>query len=113
MNVITLDVGWNEYDQQWHRLTPVTLAPLCDPNFIRSPHLWPLRAEINAVRYERGTLGMPRSDGFDTGGCQLFFPHLPTPHLDGQYTVFGKIVEGLEVMDAIERGDKIVKATIK
>lgn len=71
-----------------------------------------LRAEINRVPYERGTLGMPRSQGFDTGGSQIFLTHLPTPHLDGQYTVFGKITRGLDVLDRIERGDKIVSARV-
>jgi cyclophilin family peptidyl-prolyl cis-trans isomerase len=74
---------------------------------------WSVRAEINAIPYERGTLGMPRSAGFDTGGCQLFFTHLPTPHLDGYYTVFGKVLKGLDVIDKIEIGDKIVKATLR
>ncbi len=74
---------------------------------------WSVRAEINAIPYERGTLGMPRSAGFDTGGCQLFFTHLPTPHLDGYYTVFGKVVKGLDVIDKIEIGDKIVKASLR
>jgi len=66
-----------------------------------------LRDEINGVRYERGTLGMPKA-GKDTGGCQLFITHVPTPHLDGNYTVFGRVVVGLEVIDAIEVGDVIL-----
>jgi cyclophilin family peptidyl-prolyl cis-trans isomerase len=71
-----------------------------------------LRAEINPNRFLRGALGMPRSAGFDTGGSQLFFSLLPTPHLDGQYTVYGQVVEGAEVLDRLERGDRIVKARI-
>ena len=47
---------------------------------------------------------MPNS-GHDTGGCQIFITHLPTPHLDGRYTVFGGVVEGLEVVDAVGVGD--------
>ena len=99
---------------QWHRVVPSFVIQGGDPNGTgMGDSGWSLRAEINRTRYERGTLGMPRSDGFDTGGCQLFFTHLPTPHLDGQYTVFGRIVKGLEVMDAIERGDVIVSATVR
>ncbi len=98
----------------WHRVVPAFVIQGGDPGGTGMGDAgWPLRAEINPIRYERGTLGMPRSDGFDTGGCQLFFTHLPTPHLDGQYTVFGRIVKGLDVMDAIERGDKIIKATVR
>jgi cyclophilin family peptidyl-prolyl cis-trans isomerase/HEAT repeat protein len=67
-----------------------------------------LRDEIGDVRYGRGTLGMPKA-GKDTGGCQLFITHVPTPHLDGNYTVFGQVVEGLEVIDAIEVGDAILR----
>jgi cyclophilin family peptidyl-prolyl cis-trans isomerase/HEAT repeat protein len=66
-----------------------------------------MRDEINTVRYDRGTLGMPKA-GKDTGGCQLFITHVPTPHLDGNYTVFGQVVAGLEVIDAIEVGDAIL-----
>jgi cyclophilin family peptidyl-prolyl cis-trans isomerase/HEAT repeat protein len=73
---------------------------------------WNLRAEINPIPFERGTLGMPRSAGFDTGGCQLFITHLPTPHLDGYYTVFGKVTRGMDVVDRIEAGDRIVEASV-
>jgi cyclophilin family peptidyl-prolyl cis-trans isomerase len=71
-----------------------------------------LRAEINEQRFDRGTLGMPRGDDFDTGGAQLFFNHIPTPHLDGQYTVFGQIRSGLPVVDQIEQGDLILTARV-
>lgn len=68
-----------------------------------------LRDEINRRRYGRGTLGMPKA-GKDTGGCQLFLTHVPTPHLDGLYTVFGRVVEGLDVLDRLEVGDRILRA---
>jgi cyclophilin family peptidyl-prolyl cis-trans isomerase len=74
---------------------------------------WSLRAEINPMPYKRGTLGMPRSAGFDTGGCQIFITHVPTPHLDGYYTVFGQVVSGLDAMDRIEVGDRITRAQVK
>jgi len=67
---------------------------------------WTLPDELSGLHFERGVLGMPKA-GKDTGGCQLFFCHLPTPHLDAQYTVFGRIVEGLEVLDLLEEGDGI------
>ncbi|TNE48526.1 MAG: hypothetical protein EP343_15680 [Deltaproteobacteria bacterium] len=72
-----------------------------------------LRAEINRKRYQRGTLGMPRAQGWNTGSVQLFFTHTPTPHLDGRYTVFGQIINGLEVMDKIEEGDRIIRFDLK
>jgi len=71
-----------------------------------------LRAEVNTLPYKRGSLGMPRSSGFDTGGSQLFFTYIPTPHLDGQYTMFGQVTKGMDVVDQLERGDEIVKAEL-
>lgn len=71
-----------------------------------------LRDEINRLPFDRGAVGMPKA-GKDTGGCQLFITYLPTPHLDGRYTVFGKVVSGLEVVDKLEPGDKIRRAFVK
>jgi cyclophilin family peptidyl-prolyl cis-trans isomerase len=70
-----------------------------------------VRAEVNSRRFSRGALGMPRSQGFDTGGVQFFIVHIPSPHLDGQYTVFGQVVRGLDVVDDIEAGDVVLRAT--
>ena len=60
-----------------------------------------LNDEINAVPFLRGAVGMP-SSGPDTAGCQLFVTHVPTPHLDGNYTVFARVVDGGEVLDALD-----------
>ncbi|MCA1632534.1 MAG: peptidylprolyl isomerase [Acidobacteria bacterium] len=70
-----------------------------------------IRCEINTVPYERGAVGMALS-GKDTGGSQWFVTHSPQPHLDGGYTVFGRVTEGLEVIDRITRGDRIRSITI-
>lgn len=72
---------------------------------------WTLPDERSDLRYQRGTLGMPRA-GADTGGCQLFFCHGPTPHLDGRYTIFGRARRGLEVIDRLEEGDLILKVRV-
>jgi cyclophilin family peptidyl-prolyl cis-trans isomerase len=58
--------------------------------------------------YLRGTLGMALS-GKDTGGSQFFFTHAPQPHLDGRYTAFGEVVEGMEVVDSLLEGDAILE----
>jgi cyclophilin family peptidyl-prolyl cis-trans isomerase len=50
--------------------------------------------------------------GKDTGGSQWFVTHSPQPHLDGGYTVFGRVTAGMDVVDAIERGDLISSITI-
>lgn len=71
-----------------------------------------IRCEINAVPYERGAVGMALS-GKDTGGSQWFVTHSPQPHLDGGYTVFGRVPESdMKVVDSIARGDKILSITI-
>jgi cyclophilin family peptidyl-prolyl cis-trans isomerase/HEAT repeat protein len=67
--------------------------------------------EFNRHRYHAGVLGMALS-GPDTGGSQWFITHSPQPHLDGRYTVFGEVTEGMTVVNAIEEGDAIVSITI-
>lgn len=71
-----------------------------------------IRCEINEVPYERGAVGMALS-GKDTGGSQWFATHSPQPHLDGGYTVFGKVIRGMDVVDNTVRGDVIRSIVIK
>jgi len=71
-----------------------------------------IRCEINQVPYERGAVGMALS-GKDTGGSQWFVTHAPQPHLDGGYTVFGRVVAGVDVVDNIARGDVIRSVTVR
>jgi cyclophilin family peptidyl-prolyl cis-trans isomerase len=66
-----------------------------------------LRDEINRLRYRRGALGMALS-GPDTGGSQFFFTLSPQPHLDGGFTVFGRVIGGESVLDQLRQGDRIV-----
>lgn len=65
-----------------------------------------IRCEINTVPYARGAIGMALS-GKDTGGSQWFVTHSPQPHLDGGYTVFGRVTAGMDTVDRIVRGDRI------
>jgi cyclophilin family peptidyl-prolyl cis-trans isomerase len=64
--------------------------------------------EFNARPYLTGTLGMPHAGEPHTGGCQIFITHLPTPHLDAGYTVFGRVVSGHDVLQALQIGDRIL-----
>ncbi len=64
-----------------------------------------LRSEWNPRRFERGMVGIAHS-GKDTGGCQLFITHSPQPHLNGRYTIFGRVLSGMDVVDKIEMGDR-------
>jgi cyclophilin family peptidyl-prolyl cis-trans isomerase/HEAT repeat protein len=66
-----------------------------------------LRGEFTPRKFVRGSLGMPRNDDPDSGGCQIFVTHRETPHLDGRYTLFGEMREGFDVLDRIELGDTI------
>ncbi len=70
-----------------------------------------IRSEFSNVTYGRGSVGMA-SSGKDTEGCQFFITHSPQPHLDARYTNFGKVHEGMDVVDAIVRGDTILAVSI-
>jgi cyclophilin family peptidyl-prolyl cis-trans isomerase/HEAT repeat protein len=67
-----------------------------------------IRCEINEAPYDRAAVGMALS-GKDTGGSQWFVTHSPQPHLDGGYTVFGRVIRGMGIVDQIARGDHIVR----
>ncbi|PYP97283.1 MAG: hypothetical protein DMD38_06330 [Gemmatimonadetes bacterium] len=94
---------------RWHRVVPNFVIQDGDPRgdgwggpgagFV-------LRDEINPVRYDVGTVGMALS-GPNTGGSQYFITHSAQPHLDGIYTIFGRVVGGADVLNAIGMGDRI------
>jgi cyclophilin family peptidyl-prolyl cis-trans isomerase len=65
-----------------------------------------IRDELNERPYMRGTVGMAL-DWPDTGGSQFFITHSPQPHLDARYTVFGQVVAGMDVVDALEPWDVV------
>jgi cyclophilin family peptidyl-prolyl cis-trans isomerase/HEAT repeat protein len=70
-----------------------------------------LRSEWNPLRYERGVVGIAHS-GKDTGGCQFFITHSPQPHLNARYTIFGRVITGMDVVDRIQMGDRF-SATVR
>ena len=77
-----------------------------------------LRAEFSNKPFERGTIGMARSSNPNSGNSQFFICFEPAPFLNGQYTVWGTVIEGMENVDKIARGeppanpDKIIKMTV-
>jgi cyclophilin family peptidyl-prolyl cis-trans isomerase/HEAT repeat protein len=94
---------------RWHRVVPNFVVQDGDPRgdgwggpgagFV-------LRDEINPVRYDVGTVGMALS-GPNTGGSQYFITHSAQPHLDGMYTIFGRVIGSADVLNAIGMGDRI------
>ncbi|MFC1627924.1 peptidylprolyl isomerase [Gemmatimonadota bacterium] len=70
-----------------------------------------IRSEFTRIPYERGVIGMA-SAGKDTEGSQYFITHSMQPHLDGRYTAFGHVIAGMDVVDSILEGDRVVRATV-
>jgi cyclophilin family peptidyl-prolyl cis-trans isomerase len=70
-----------------------------------------IRSEFSPRRYKAGAVGMA-SAGKDTEGTQWFITHSPTPHLDGRYTIFAEVVQGMEIVDQIEVGDQNKSVTL-
>jgi len=70
-----------------------------------------INCEINPNRHERGTVAMAHA-GRNTGGSQFYICYQPQPHLDGEHTVFGKVIKGMEHVDAFKAGDVMEKVEV-
>lgn len=104
-----------EYDgKNFHRVVPnFVIQGGCPRGDGYGALEFTLRTEIGLAWYDReGYLGMA-SAGPDTEGSQFFITHSPTPHLDGRYTIFGRVKSGMEVVHNIQPGDAIEKVTIQ
>ncbi len=96
----------------FHRVVPGFVVQGGDPrgDGYGGPGFWQ-RCEDSRLPYARGTVGMALA-GRDTGGSQFFVTHAAQPHLEGRYTAFGQVVEGLDVLDRLQVGDRIRRAEV-
>ena len=104
----------------FHRVIPGFMAQTGDPTGTGSggsdkPNL---PAEFSNEGFVRGTLGMARTSDPNSANSQFFINFAATPHLNGQYTVWGQVVEGMDLVDQIEKGepprnpDKIIQMRV-
>jgi cyclophilin family peptidyl-prolyl cis-trans isomerase/HEAT repeat protein len=100
-------------ESRFHRVVPNFVAQDGDPrgNGSGGPG-FTLRDAYSRQRHERGCLGLATA-GPDTGSAQYYLCHSAQPHLDGHYTVFGRVLRGFEVLDAIVQGDRVISVDIR
>jgi peptidylprolyl isomerase len=104
----------------FHRVIPGFMAQTGDPTGTgRGGSDKPdLPAEFSDQPFERGTIGMARTSDPDSANSQFFIMFAPAPHLNGQYTVWGQVIEGMQFVDQIAKGeppaqpDKIIKMQV-
>ena len=92
----------------FHRVIDGFMAQTGDPTGtgMGGSELPDLKAEFNNAKHVRGTLSMARASDPNSANSQFFICFEPSSFLDGQYTVFGQVVEGMERVDAIKKGSK-------
>lgn len=91
----------------FHRVIDGFMAQTGDPTGtgMGGSKLPDLKAEFNSLKHVRGTLSMARSGSPDSANSQFFICFKPSGFLDGQYTAFGQVIEGMEFIDKIKKGD--------
>lgn len=98
---------------KFHRVIPGFVAQGGDPlgNGTGGPG-YKIKAEFNSQKHLLGTLSMARSQDPDSAGSQFYICLAAQPHLDGEYTVFGQVIEGIDLVTGIQKGDVMKKVTI-
>jgi len=94
---------------------PLTKDPkvsLDDPRVGTGGPGYTIKFEPNNLKHKRGAIGMARTPDPDNAGSQFYICLEPQPQLDGKYVVFGEVVQGMEIVDRIQRGDVIEKAVV-
>jgi peptidyl-prolyl cis-trans isomerase B (cyclophilin B) len=111
------------YDgQRVHRVEPNFVVQFGDPQSKTLPMDHPrmgtgdpgykIKAEFNSRKFERGVLGMARSQDPDSAGSQVYIMLGPAPFLNGKYTAFGQVTKGMDVVDKIRVGDRITSIKV-
>lgn len=111
------------YDgQRVHRVEPNFVVQFGDPQSktlsMDHPRMgtgdpgYKIKAEFNSRKFERGVLGMARSQDPDSGGSQVYIMLGPAPFLNGKYTAFGQVTKGMDVVDKIRVGDRITSIKV-
>ncbi len=92
---------------KWHRVIAGFMAQTGDPTGtgMGGSNLPNLPAEFSSIPFTRGTVGMARAQDINSGNSQFFIMFDDTPSLNGQYTVWGKVVSGMQYVDEIKKGD--------
>lgn len=91
----------------FHRVIPGFMAQTGDPTGTGSggSDKPDLKAEFSRQKHVRGTVSMARTSDPNSANSQFFICFAPAPNLDGKYTVWGEVIEGMEFVDAIKKGD--------
>jgi cyclophilin family peptidyl-prolyl cis-trans isomerase/HEAT repeat protein len=103
----------NYFDKKpFHRVVPnFVIQGGCNRGDGFGSENYSIRSEFSPRKYTTGSVGMA-SAGKDTEGTQWFITHSPTPHLDGRYTIFAEVIDGMEAVGFVEVGDQILDVTI-
>ena len=97
----------------FHRIIPGFMAQGGDPTGTGTGNPgYSFPDEFTEHKHGTGTLSMANA-GPDTNGCQFFITYAPQPHLDGKHSVFGQLIEGMDVLEKLENGDIIKRIAIE
>jgi peptidyl-prolyl cis-trans isomerase B (cyclophilin B) len=72
-----------------------------------------LKAEFSKLKHKKGTVAMARSSDPDSADSQFYISYGPQPHLDGKYTIFGEVTEGMDAAEKLKIGDKMILVTLE
>ncbi len=98
--------------KNFHRVVPNFVAQAgCPRGDGYGSTAYSIRSEFAPLRYQVGSVGLA-SAGKDTESCQWFITQVPTPHLDGRYTIFAQVTKGMEVVNRLEIGDEIQRVRL-